>query len=98
MKRSILVISGHYRKNDDGVTIELFGRTKEGRSITVLVNGFQPYFYSLIPLLGPAIGYGSIAGLCREIHRRTGTRINPDSYAEFYRALKTHRWPAFSIP
>ncbi|MFW3147055.1 MAG: DNA-directed DNA polymerase [Thermoplasmatota archaeon] len=49
MQRRILVISGHYRKNDDGVTIELFGRTEEGISITVLVNGFQPYFYIVEP-------------------------------------------------
>ena len=41
----MLVVSGHYRKVEDTVVIELFGRTEEGMSAAVLVRGFDPYFY-----------------------------------------------------
>lgn len=41
----MLLVSGSYRKEEDGVTIELFGRLEDGRSATALLKGFRPYFY-----------------------------------------------------
>ncbi|MCU0798234.1 MAG: DNA polymerase II [Candidatus Thermoplasmatota archaeon] len=49
MKLRMLVISGHYRKEDQGVVIELYGRTDDGRSVTVLNRGFYPYFHIVEP-------------------------------------------------
>ncbi|MGA1848173.1 MAG: 3'-5' exonuclease, partial [Thermoplasmatota archaeon] len=49
MRAKMLVVSGHYRKVDDGVVIELFGRTEQGRSAAVMVKGFDPYFYIVEP-------------------------------------------------
>ncbi|MBN1538844.1 MAG: DNA polymerase II, partial [Candidatus Thermoplasmatota archaeon] len=45
----MLVVSGHYRSEVSSVTIELFGRLKDGRSATVLVSGFDPYFHVVEP-------------------------------------------------
>ncbi|MGA1873733.1 MAG: DNA-directed DNA polymerase [Thermoplasmatota archaeon] len=45
----MLVISGHYKREDSSVTIEIFGRLKDGRSATVLVKGFDPYFFIVDP-------------------------------------------------
>ena len=53
MKARFLVVSGQYRKADEGVTLELFGRMKDGRSITVVYSGFRPYFFILEP--GPEV-------------------------------------------
>ncbi|MEE9223746.1 MAG: hypothetical protein V3U51_03245, partial [Thermoplasmata archaeon] len=33
----------------DNVTVELFGKTKEGKSITIQYEGFKPYFYAVEP-------------------------------------------------
>jgi DNA polymerase I len=33
----------------DTVTVELFGKTKEGKSITIQYEGFKPYFYAVEP-------------------------------------------------
>jgi DNA polymerase I len=33
----------------DPVTVELFGKTKEGKSITIRYEGFKPYFYAVEP-------------------------------------------------
>lgn len=49
MKCSLLVIGGSYRTNEDGVTIQLFGRLRDGRSATLLIDGFRPYFYIVQP-------------------------------------------------
>lgn len=40
-----IVISGHYRREGDGVVIELHCRGEDGRSFTVLYDEFRPYFY-----------------------------------------------------
>ncbi|MGA1819579.1 MAG: DNA-directed DNA polymerase [Thermoplasmatota archaeon] len=45
----MLVISGHYKREGDSVVIELFGRLKDERSATVLVRGFDPYFFIVEP-------------------------------------------------
>lgn len=41
----IRLIGGSYSSVDDGVVIELYGRTDDGNSITLLYDGFDPYFY-----------------------------------------------------
>ncbi|NLF34007.1 MAG: DNA polymerase II [Thermoplasmatales archaeon] len=43
------ILSASYRQDGDGVVIELFGKTREKRSITVLVHGFLPYFFVVEP-------------------------------------------------
>ena len=49
MEVRMMVISGHYKRVDDGVVIELFGRCEDGRSLTCLYHGFRPYFYIIEP-------------------------------------------------
>ncbi|MEW5936269.1 MAG: DNA polymerase domain-containing protein [Candidatus Thermoplasmatota archaeon] len=44
----VRVLSASYTKDED-VTVQLFGRTREGRSITILYHGFKPYFYIVEP-------------------------------------------------
>ncbi|MBN1390427.1 MAG: DNA polymerase II [Candidatus Thermoplasmatota archaeon] len=45
----MLVVSGHYRSEEASVIIELFGRLKDGRSATVIVSKFDPYFHVVEP-------------------------------------------------
>jgi DNA polymerase I len=46
----LLVLGGTYQMQpDDRVRVELFGRSKDGRSVTVRVKGFDPYFYIVEP-------------------------------------------------
>ncbi len=42
MKTTIRLVAASYRMDD--VTVELFGRTSEGKSVTGLFFGFRPYF------------------------------------------------------
>ena len=49
MRTRFLAVSGHYRKEGDGVTLELFGRCEDNRSITALYHDFWPYFYIVEP-------------------------------------------------
>jgi len=49
VEKNIRIISGSYRSIDDGVVIELFGRTEKGESITLLYDDFRPYFYLVNP-------------------------------------------------
>ena len=37
------------RAGNDGVVLELYGRTRDGRSITALYEGFRPYFHVVEP-------------------------------------------------
>ncbi len=48
-ERIVRIISGSYRRNEDGVEIELFGKTVEKRSITLLYEDFDPYFQLVEP-------------------------------------------------
>lgn len=45
----LVEVSYNRREDGDGVTIEIYGRTREGRSITALWDGFQPYFHLVEP-------------------------------------------------
>lgn len=49
VERTVRILSGSYSKIEDGVVIELFGRTDEGVSITLLYDDFRPYFKLVEP-------------------------------------------------
>jgi len=49
VERIVRILSGSYSKIEDGVVIELFGRTDEGVSITLLYDDFKPYFKLVEP-------------------------------------------------
>lgn len=49
----VRLLSASYIQNDEDVSIEMFGKTREGKSITVLAHGFRPYFFIVDPT--PAI-------------------------------------------
>ena len=42
MRVSFRIVAASYRRSD--VAVELFGRTKEGKSVTALYPNFSPYF------------------------------------------------------
>ncbi|MCL4329595.1 MAG: ribonuclease H-like domain-containing protein [Candidatus Thermoplasmatota archaeon] len=43
MHTSFRIVAASYRTDD--VSVELFGRTRSGKSVTALFRGFRPYFY-----------------------------------------------------
>jgi len=45
----VRVLNGTYAVEEEGVRIDLFGRTKDGRSIALRYRGFLPYFYIVSP-------------------------------------------------
>ena len=47
MKISLRIISSSYRTSD--TVLEIFGRTIDGTSVTVLCGGFDPYFDVIEP-------------------------------------------------
>ena len=47
----VRLLTASYSRMDD-VTVELFGKTDDGRSITVRYRGFKPYFYLVEPPSG----------------------------------------------
>jgi len=49
MKWNVRLVNGSYRRSDRAVTVELFGRTDDGRSVTILYDGFKPYFVLVEP-------------------------------------------------
>ncbi len=49
MEEDAILISASYRKEEDGVVVELFGRNREGKSIVGRYHGFKPYFYVVEP-------------------------------------------------
>jgi DNA polymerase, archaea type len=40
----LFLLDGSYQSVDDGVVVELYGRTREGRSMVARYYGFRPYF------------------------------------------------------
>ncbi len=54
----VRLLAASYSRRDD-VTVELFGRTDTGKSITVRYNGFKPYFYLVEPTVGVLSGLRS---------------------------------------
>ena len=51
----VRLLSASYCQDGDGVAVELFGKTRDRESITILCRGFSPYFYVVDPKkeLGP---------------------------------------------
>ncbi len=50
MEYSLRILTGSYDRSDEkNVVVELFGKTKEGKSIVVRVKNFKPYFYLVEP-------------------------------------------------
>ncbi len=45
----VRLLTASYSKEDDGVVVELYGKTREGRSIVARYHGFRPYFYLVEP-------------------------------------------------
>src|SRR5208282_2794644 len=40
----LFLLEGTYQTRDDGVVVELFGRTREGQPLVARYYGFRPYF------------------------------------------------------
>lgn len=49
MKWEVRLLTGNYERENDEITVKLFGRTKNGKSITILAKDFLPYFYVTVP-------------------------------------------------
>lgn len=45
----VRLLSASYSREDGGVVVELYGRTREGESIVIRCKGFKPYFYLVEP-------------------------------------------------
>jgi DNA polymerase I len=50
----IRLLSASYRQDGDEIAVELFGKTREQKSIVVLCYGFHPYFFVIDPRPGLA--------------------------------------------
>ncbi|MFP4001659.1 MAG: DNA-directed DNA polymerase [Thermoplasmata archaeon] len=48
-ERTVRILSGSYSRIDDGVIVELFGKTDKGKTITLLYEDFNPYFKLVQP-------------------------------------------------
>ncbi len=49
MDVEIRLISASYTREEEGVVVELFGKTRDGKSVTARYHGFKPYFYLVEP-------------------------------------------------
>ncbi len=49
MEEEVRLISASYSREGDGVVVELYGKTNEGKSIVGRYHGFRPYFYLVEP-------------------------------------------------
>jgi DNA polymerase I len=45
----IRILSVSYRREGNGVVVQVYGRTRDGASITARVSDFRPYFYVIEP-------------------------------------------------
>ena len=54
MECDVRLISASYAVDGDDVVVELFGKTRDKRSITILCHGFKPYFFIVEPKSGVA--------------------------------------------
>lgn len=79
----IRIFTGDYVVEDGAPVIELFGKTREHRSIAVRYKGFKPYFYVIAPsdevadkLHGDpeVLDFGTIK-LLHQGHERTATKV-----------------------
>ncbi|HRU11736.1 MAG TPA: hypothetical protein P5189_04175, partial [Methanomassiliicoccales archaeon] len=44
-----LLTASYSRGENDNIVVELFGKTRDGRSITLRRTGFRPYFHVAAP-------------------------------------------------
>ena len=49
MHWDIRLLTASYSREEDGVVVELYGKTRDGKSIVARYNGFKPYFYLVEP-------------------------------------------------
>lgn len=49
MKWEVRLFTANYEREEDDITVKLFGRTKNNESIVVLAKDFFPYFYVTTP-------------------------------------------------
>ena len=51
----VRLLSASYCQDGDDIAVELFGKTRDKKSITILYYGFNPYFFVVDPKdnLGP---------------------------------------------
>ena len=45
----VRILSVSYKREGDGTIVQIFGRTRDGKSITARFAGFRPYFYVIKP-------------------------------------------------
>lgn len=45
----VRLLAATYVQEGEDTVMELYGRTREGKSITILSRGFKPYFYIIDP-------------------------------------------------
>lgn len=48
----VRIISASYSSNEDDVYVELFGKTRDRKSITIMCYGYKPYFFVVDPKAG----------------------------------------------
>ena len=49
MHWDVRLLSASYSREEDGVVVELYGKTRDGKSIVARYHGFMPYFYLVEP-------------------------------------------------
>jgi len=49
MEEEVRLVSASYSRDEDGVVVELYGKTRSGKSIVGMYHGFMPYFYIVEP-------------------------------------------------
>ncbi len=49
MEVEIRLISASYTREEEGVVVELFAKTRDGKSVAARYHGFKPYFYLVEP-------------------------------------------------
>ncbi len=45
----VRLLTASYSRGEKGVVVELYGKTREGKSIVIRYHGFRPYFYLVEP-------------------------------------------------
>ncbi|MFQ5837966.1 MAG: DNA-directed DNA polymerase [Thermoplasmata archaeon] len=88
----VRLIAASYRREgeEEEPVIELFCRTREGKSITVEYRGFSPYFYVVEPpqsLLGALRKDGEVVDL-REVH----LEVKPLEKKRCFQVIMKHPW------
>lgn len=88
----VRLLAASYRREgeEELPTIQLFGRTREGRSITVEYRGFRPYFYAVEPpqsLLGALERDDEVVEL-----RETPLEVSPLEKKRCVQVVMKHPW------